>query len=958
MGASDQDEPPTEVRLRLGGRLADYPCRLEAAIGGEHGFALSGEITVEQPLGSFLKALYHHFEGSAEDQPTPFDAVAFPDFDVPSPRISYIGETGTFLIGLVTEIRLGKDAPIEAIGLAFGFGSVGGKAVPPAGPPKRRYVAGIRSTTPIKLAGIAGKGSGIIGNLLGESSISRIGIVYASEAIAEPIALFGGRGGGTGEFSSRLVVHRPVRHRAVVYRHRVAGAGGREGSAAGDNAGGQAGGGSRPKPEKGGPLRYWKELDKTIGPLQFRRIGGEWDGEQGKLGILLDAAMTLAGLSVGLAGLCVRVEPSKLTKLKFEDLEFGLDGMELSFARGPVAISGALLKTRDGGRVGYAGQASIRAATFTIAAIGGYSTTADEQPAFFIFGAYAGILGGPPCFVIEGIAAGFGYNRAIALPDIDEVRDFPLVSIVLGKSEGSSTNALEQLGSANRFPAVTGQYWIAAGVKFTSFKLVEAFALITVQFGTRFEIALLGIATLRQPPAPVPRALVYVEMALKVRFAPDDGLLSVMAQLTVNSYLFDTRCKLTGGFAFCIWFKPTNPKFENRAGDFVVTLGGYHPKFQVPAHYPKVPRVGFNWQLPECGVTIKGEAYFALTPSFIMAGARLSAVFRSGDFSAWFEAHADFLIGWAPLHYEAEVGVRIGAAFVLRLGSLSATLSFELGALLRIWGPPFAGEAYVDLGIVAFTVPIGDRKAARTPPKLYWDEFSKQFLPPKPLGIAIVSGLIEEREGEGGYVIVNPSELCLAVESFVPITEVNRKLDKAFTMDLGIRPMREAKLASPLELKFSSDENMVYRPTLKSAPEALWSGKPMPDARTATALKVNVIEGVLMGIQVLPAECREFARQDVTVGIEAKPVDLPARPTRKWENAPYVEPNVRLEPFRKAWRKPDAAVIVRCAAPGSICRRTPSFLRRRPATRPAFGWRGRCWCRSASCRRCRPEPEP
>jgi hypothetical protein len=312
-------------------------------------------------------------------------------------------------------------------------------------------------------------------------------------------------------------------------------------------------------------------------------------------------------------------------------------------------------------------------------------------------------------------------------------------------------------------------------------------------------------------------------------------------------------------------------------------------------------------------VTIKGEAYFALTPSFIMAGVRLSAVFRSGDFSAWFEAHADFLIGWAPLHYEAEVGVRIGAAFVLRIGSLSATLSFELSALLRIWGPPFAGEAYVDLGIVAFTVPLGNRAAPRTPLKLYWPEFATQFLPPKPLGVSIVAGVIEERKGANGYVIVNPSELRLAVESLVPITELpGRNLDKAFAKDLGIRPMGEKKLSSSLKLEFkegSADVEMVYLPTLKSAPEALWSGEKMTDARTATTLKVNVIKDVLMGIQVLPAECREFARTQVTVGIEAKDAPLPARPTRLWEHAEYKESKDRPELFRKAWRKPDTAVI-------------------------------------------------
>ena len=143
------------------------------------------------------------------------------------------------------------------------------------------------------------------------------------------------------------------------------------------------------------------------------------------------------------------------------------------------------------------------------------------------------------------------------------------------------------------FPPTSGQYWIAAGVYFSSFKLIETFALLTVQFGARLEIALLGVATLQQPPKvgagdEVPPFIV-VEMAIKVRFAPDDGLLSVMAVLTANSFLFDRSCKLTGGFAFCVWFAPTDPNIESHAGDFVLTLGGYHPKFKVPAWYPKSP---------------------------------------------------------------------------------------------------------------------------------------------------------------------------------------------------------------------------------------------------------------------------------------------------------------------------------------------------------------------------------
>ena len=34
------------------------------------------------------------------------------------------------------------------------------------------------------------------------------------------------------------------------------------------------------------------------------------------------------------------------------------------------------------------------------------------------------------------------------------------------------------------------------------------------------------------------------------------------------------HCELTGGFAFCVWLPPTDPTVTNRAGDFVLTLGG------------------------------------------------------------------------------------------------------------------------------------------------------------------------------------------------------------------------------------------------------------------------------------------------------------------------------------------------------------------------------------------------
>ena len=42
----------------------------------------------------------------------------------------------------------------------------------------------------------------------------------------------------------------------------------------------------RSREPRAGPLRYWKPVNKTFGPLELRRIGGEWDGKASKLGIL------------------------------------------------------------------------------------------------------------------------------------------------------------------------------------------------------------------------------------------------------------------------------------------------------------------------------------------------------------------------------------------------------------------------------------------------------------------------------------------------------------------------------------------------------------------------------------------------------------------------------------------------------------------------------------------------
>jgi hypothetical protein len=834
-------------------------------------------------LQSVATELYEHFggdKGALDTKNVPFPAIALNEL-----TISGLGSTKPdSFSGVVFQINLdiGENGS-AANDLQFTFASYSKGRDESS---TRYRLAGVRTRKPISL-GAAGDPDPVK-RLLGAVALDRLSLFYASDDITgadvKRLGLF--RVPGTDapqDFAKGVSISSRFGIGAAYVDISLSSAGinlSMPGGAASKTpqstsaAAATAAAQQQPKPKEGN--RYWKELDKTLGPLQLRRIGGEW--KNGKLGILLDAALELAALKVGLSGLAVRFEPSKLnSNFRLSDLEFGLDGLALDLKIPPIAISGALLRNEDQNRiVSYSGMASIRAASFTIAALGSFAMIKRDdrlEPSFFIYGAFLGVLGGPPCFVVEGIAAGFGYNRAIRLPSIEEVRNFPLVRLVLEPS--SSTTIIERLSDS--FPPTPGQYFVAAGVKFSSFKLISTFAVITVQFGTRFEIALLGVSTLQQPPREISEtAFVVVEMALRVCFAPDDGLLSAMAVLTSRSFLFDTRCKLTGGFAFYIWFPPIGAGSDvvNRAGEFVLTMGGYHPRFAIPDHYPKVPRIGLNWSLPEYGVSIKGEVYFALTPSYIMAGGLLSAEFRSGGFHAWFFAYADFLIGWAPLYYTADVGVRIGASYTFSVGEITTVLSFEIGAELNVRGPPFGGTAYVNLGIVAFTVPIGDQSERKRDP-LGWDGFAQHFLPLKdsnatPLNSAIVSGVVEEVKSEEGTIVatfVNAVDLRLSVESFIPVTFLDERPEwqepipePAWMTDrqIGIRPMDVRALESRLSVGISrvTDDKirtMVLgdfraRAVVKNMPQALWS----PEEYRPSDFGYKPIENCLAGLELLP----------------------------------------------------------------------------------------------------------
>jgi hypothetical protein len=634
-------------------------------------------------------------------------------------------------------------------------------------------------------------------------------------------------------------------------------------------------------------LVKWINVRKKLGPLDLQRIGVAFT--DGKLIFLLDASVSISVLSIQLMGLGLGFE----LQWPIEVPSFYIDGMGLSFKKDPIEISGAFLRgiekvTIDNQIIevtSYSGAARIKAAGFGISGIGSYAqypVNGVDQTSFFIYAVFEGAIGGPAFFFVTGIAAGFGYNRTVNIPPIENVNRFPLVAMALNPDPLKTlSDILIDLINLNAIPISPGDYWFAIGIKFTTFKVLDSFILLVVKFGNRLEFAILGLSILKWPEVGI--TVVYIELAVVASFGPESEVIAVRAIITKNSWVFTKDCKLAGGFAMFIWIS------GEHAGDFVVTLGGYHPKFVKPEHYPAVDRLSLNWII-NSSVYMKGELYFALTSSSIMAGGMWNVNYDFGFIKASLIIRADMIISWAPFYYEIEAAVRVRIEANIEALGVQIRYRLEMSANLHICGPPFAGSVNVNWIILSFTIPFGDDKQ-RKPDPLEWNEFRNSFIPAdkkgliKPVLIIITDGIIEEHKNEKGeieYITVNPHKLKVKVDSVIPIKDLQADLknsfkglekinfEKYYKAALGIRPMGIRELESILEVGIKPGNSDNAKSELfelscysKSVPESLWSSEPNNSDSTRPK-QPKMIENALGGLlfqsrkQLIPEGTPEF----------------------------------------------------------------------------------------------------
>jgi hypothetical protein len=614
---------------------------------------------------------------------------------------------------------------------------------------------------------------------------------------------------------------------------------------------------------------WWLVMQKGFGPIYIEQVGFGVTVDQDQLktiSLLLDGRVSIFGLTAAVDELQLTFVIASDASL-FDPSRWAIDlaGLAINADMAGIVLSGGMRKFGDGDNVEYVGMLLARFAVYGLSVYGGYGSAVvngQRFSAFFAFGAINGPIGGPPAFFLTGIGGGLGINRDLIFPsDLSRFGDFPFLKALDPSAQPASDPMAELASLRQDFPMRLGEFWFAAGISFTSFALVDGIAVVSVKIGDGLEIAILGLARMALPRPEF--ALVSIELALLARFSTSEGVLWIQAQLTDNSWLLNQSVRLTGGFAFVTWFKGPN------SGQFVLTLGGYHPHFHRDG-YPNVPRLGFNWSIGDA-IVVKGENYFALTSEAVMAGGKLLASAHFGP--AWAEVKfgADGIVYFDPFRFEVDVYASISAGVTIDVWIGEITISISMGASISVSGPKFHGRAEFDVGPISLAVEFGDSDQ-NAKVFITWEQFVTKYLEEAAPGVARVLSAIPGKGSlppgtKGGATETGTadgstdkpfevySEFEINVVTTVPtqfVTVGGNAQQFLPSSTIGIAPVNVSAANSTLEVKLLDSANndrlaalLGDVHTTGSFPIGVW-GPPQPDddRKIPTGDVVNAVDRV------------------------------------------------------------------------------------------------------------------
>ncbi|AKF86652.1 hypothetical protein MFUL124B02_30910 [Myxococcus fulvus 124B02] len=331
------------------------------------------------------------------------------------------------------------------------------------------------------------------------------------------------------------------------------------------------------------------------------------------------------------------------------------NGLGLSVEAGPVS-GGGFLDFQSGPPERYAGALALRLMAFSVSAYGLFEKTQSGKTSFVV------VLGARFTpgfqvgfgFAITGVGGLVGVNRRANVDLLAERLSSGTAGNVLF-AENPVQSAPTLLGDlAELFPAADGVFVVGPTFQVTWMSLVRLDLGVLIEFPGPSKIILLGVGRFELGGQGGTPALVQIRLDVLGVIDFEQKLVSFDAAL-VNSRLLQIF-HLTGSAGFRL-----------STGDrpyVMMTVGGFHPAFNPePAHFPPLSRVGLTFNTGGgIGLSLRLEAYLAITSNTFQVGAALEVKVEAGPLNALGFLAFDALIQFKPFYFN----VRFSAGFRVR----------------------------------------------------------------------------------------------------------------------------------------------------------------------------------------------------------------------------------------------------------------------------------------------------
>jgi hypothetical protein len=274
-------------------------------------------------------------------------------------------------------------------------------------------------------------------------------------------------------------------------------------------------------------------------------------------------------------------------------------------------------------------------------------------------------------FSLTAIGGLFGYQRGVNPQAMrDGVKGGTVGSIMFPKNPVANAPALvTTLGTL--FPPVADQYTVGLMVRVNWGGRIVAMSLgVIVEFPEPVRIVLLGKIEVAAPDPAAPLVVFNLDLV---------GILDFGAkEASMDASLYDSRVlvfSITGDMAMRLSW--------GDEGRFAISIGGFHPRYNPPAQFPRLERAAISMGLGD-NPRLRSESYFALTSNTFQTGARTELYAAAAGFNVTGFIGWDLLVQFDPFRFVAD----FGAGLALRHGTttlMSVHVQGTLAGFAPLW---------------------------------------------------------------------------------------------------------------------------------------------------------------------------------------------------------------------------------------------------------------------------------